>query len=44
MTLPPSKQPEKKPVSWQRIAIWVAVAGVGLYLVITGLAGVIAKG
>ena len=45
MSLPPSKKPDgKKPISWQRIAVWVAVGGVGLYLVITGLAGVIAKG
>jgi hypothetical protein len=36
---------DKKPaITWQRIALWVVVAGVGLYMVITGLAGVIAKG
>jgi hypothetical protein len=47
MSLPPApKRPDdKKPVaSWQRIAVWIVVGGVGLYLVITGLVGVIAKG
>ena len=41
---PPKRPGDKKPVSWQRIAIWIVVAGVGIYLVITGLVGVIAKG
>lgn len=38
--------PGDKPlaVSWRRVAVWIAVGGVGLFLVITGLAGVIAKG
>jgi hypothetical protein len=27
-----------------RIAIWVVVAGVGLYLIISGLIGVVGKG
>ena len=36
---------EKKPaISMNRIAIWVIVGGIGLYLVITGLVGVITKG
>ncbi|HEX7833962.1 MAG TPA: hypothetical protein VF479_00675 [Pseudolysinimonas sp.] len=36
---------QKKPaISWQRIAVWVVVGGVAIYLIITGLAGVIAKG
>jgi hypothetical protein len=36
---------DKKPaVSWQRAAVWIVVGAVGLYMVITGLAGVIAKG
>jgi hypothetical protein len=35
---------DKPAISWQRIAIWVIVGGIGLYLVITGLVGVIAKG
>ncbi|MBX3100695.1 MAG: hypothetical protein KF761_14100 [Salinibacterium sp.] len=36
---------EKKPaISPARIAVWVIVGGIGLYLVITGLVGVIVKG
>lgn len=43
--LPLPQDKAKKPaVSWQRIAVWVAVGGAGLYLVITGLVGIIAKG
>lgn len=40
----PQDDKKKPAVSWQRLALWVLVGGVGLYLVITGLAGVIAKG
>jgi hypothetical protein len=40
----PGDEKKKPTISWQRIALWVLVAGAGLYLVITGLAGVIAKG
>ena len=36
---------EKKPtISMNRIAIWVIVGGIGLYLVITGLVGIFVKG
>lgn len=36
---------DKKPaISFARISIWVIVGGVGLYLVISGLVGVITKG
>jgi hypothetical protein len=36
---------KKKPqISMGRIAIWVIAAGVGLYLVISGLVGVVTKG
>ena len=36
---------QKKPeFSFARIAIWVIVAGVGLYLVISGVVGIIVKG
>ncbi len=36
---------DKKPaIPFTRIAIWVIVGGVGLYLVITGLVGIITKG
>ncbi len=40
----PGDENKKPAVSWQRVAVWILVGGVGLYLVITGLAGVIAKG
>jgi len=40
----PGDDKKKAAISWQRIALWVLVGGVGVYLVITGLAGVIAKG
>jgi hypothetical protein len=48
MTLPPLP-PEKKKhdpsiPSWRRIVIWVIVGGVGLYLVVSGVIGIIAKG
>lgn len=43
--LPPPKRSGDKPqVSWQRMAVWVIVGAVGLYLIITGLVGVLAKG
>lgn len=40
----PGDEKKKPNISWQRIAVWIVVGGVGVYLVITGLAGVIAKG
>jgi hypothetical protein len=41
----PGEEKKKKPaISFARIAIWVVVGGIGLYLVITGLVGVITKG
>jgi len=37
--------PEKKPnQTLIRIGIWVVVGGIGLYLVISGIAGILAKG
>jgi hypothetical protein len=43
--LPSPKRPDDKPaVSWQRVAVWVVVGGVGLFMVISGLIGMIAKG
>lgn len=41
----PPRDP-KKPgqVTPARIAIWLAVGAIGLYLVITGLVGIIVKG
>lgn len=40
------KLPGDKPngPSFARIAVWVIVGGIGLYLVISGLVGVIVKG
>ncbi len=40
----PAEGKKKQPISFTRIAIWVIVGGIGLYLVITGLVGVITKG
>lgn len=44
MSDPTPSDPKPKAPSLARIAIWVLVGGVGLYLVITGLIGVIVKG
>ena len=43
---PPPIKPDKpkNQISMGRIAIWVIVGGIGLYLVISGLVGVIVKG
>ena len=36
---------DKKPnISFARIAIWVIVGGIGLYLVLSGVVGIITKG
>ena len=40
----PGDDKKKPQISMGRIAIWVIVAGVGLYLVISGLVGVATKG
>ena len=40
--LTPGKEPPK--ISTNRIILWIVVAGVGLYLVITGIVGIVAKG
>ena len=40
----PGDEKKKPAISFSRIAIWVVVGGVGLYLVITGVVGIIAKG
>jgi hypothetical protein len=48
MSLPPIPPEKKKDTpgipSWRRIVIWVVVGGVGLYLVISGVVGILAKG
>jgi hypothetical protein len=40
----PGEEKKKPAVSFSRIAIWVVVSGVGLYLLITGVVGIITKG
>lgn len=41
----PQNDPGKKPaISPQRVIIWIVVGGIGLYLVISGILGIIAKG
>lgn len=43
--LPPPKRPGDKPtISWQRIAVWIVVAGIGLFMVISGLINTLVKG
>ncbi len=44
MSLPPGHDPKKPRLTTTRIVIWIAVAGIGLYLVISGVVGIIAKG
>lgn len=34
----------KSNISMNRIVVWVVVAGIGLWLIGTGIAGIIAKG
>ena len=36
--------PKRPKLTTTRIVIWIAVAGVGLYLVISGIVGILAKG
>jgi hypothetical protein len=40
----PGDEKKKPTVSWQRLVLWLVVGGVAIYLIVTGLAGVIAKG
>ena len=40
----PSDDKKKPEISFARIAIWVIVGGVGLYLLISGVVGIIVKG
>jgi len=44
-TAPAEKDaPKKAEISMGRIAIWVCVTGVALYLIISGVVGIVAKG
>jgi hypothetical protein len=46
MSTPPElpDDPKKPKLTTTRIVIWIAVAAVGLYLVISGIVGILAKG
>jgi len=44
LKLPGEDAKKKGEISFRRIVIWVIVSGVGLYLVISGVVGIIAKG
>ena len=44
LKLPGEENRKKREISFARIAIWVIVGGVGLYLVISGVVGIIVKG
>lgn len=35
---------ERPQISPARITVWIAVAGIGLFLLISGIVGIIAKG
>ncbi|HEY4224263.1 MAG TPA: hypothetical protein VGM70_00435 [Pseudolysinimonas sp.] len=44
MSLPPAKEPKNPRLTVTRIVIWIVVAAVGLYLLIAGIVGILAKG
>ncbi|MGX5682240.1 hypothetical protein [Schumannella luteola] len=44
LKLPGEDDKKKGEISFARIAIWVIVAGVGLYLVVSGVVGILTKG
>jgi hypothetical protein len=46
MSTPPEfpAGPKKPRLTTTRVVIWIAVAGIGLYLVISGIVGILAKG
>ena len=44
MSLPAGNDPQKPKLTPTRVVIWIAVAAIGLYLVISGIVGIIAKG
>ena len=35
---------EKPQISPARITVWIAVAGIGIFLLVSGIVGIIAKG
>lgn len=44
LKLPGEDDKKKGGISTGRLAIWLIVAGVGLYLVISGVVGIVTKG
>lgn len=40
----PSTAAKRPPISLARIALWIGVGGFGVYLIVTGLVGMIVKG
>ena len=44
MTLPSGDDPNKPTITTTRIVIWLAVGGVAVYLIISGIVGILAKG
>jgi hypothetical protein len=38
------RRADREPPSFNRIAVWILVAAVGVYLVISGVIGIVAKG
>lgn len=48
MSLPPQKPQltpeEKRRQLLVRVVVWIVVGGIGLYLVISGIVGILAKG
>lgn len=44
LKLPSDDEKKKGEISFSRIAIWVIVGGIGAYLLISGILGIIIKG
>lgn len=45
MTTPPPREPGPGPhISTARIMIWIVVGGIGVFLLVSGIVGIIAKG
>jgi hypothetical protein len=44
MSLPPGQDPNKPKITTTRIVIWLVVGGVAVYLIISGIVGILAKG
>jgi hypothetical protein len=44
LKLPSDNDGKKESVSFARLSIWIIVGGIGAYLLISGLVGVITKG